>query len=64
MKRLRPFYPLPLATQLFVWILICTLIPTIVLAVLNLQSFKQAFISQEQASLDHVIDKKVRQIED
>ncbi len=63
MKPLRPFNTSALSSQLFVWILICSLIPTIVLATLNLQSFKQAFIAQEQAALNHVIDKKVRQIE-
>lgn len=53
-----------LSTMLFVWLLLSVMTPTLLLSMLYLSSFKQAFLLQEQEHLSQLADNKVKQIED
>jgi PAS domain S-box-containing protein len=52
-----------LSGKFFAWLLLASILPTVLLAGLYLNVFKNAFLQQEQENLSQVADKKVNQIE-
>lgn len=52
-----------LSRKFFAWLLLTAMLPTILLAIMYLSAFGDAFLQQEKENLSQVADKKVKQIE-